>query len=207
MNTKLLTGGLLVVAVIAVVGLFSGGSEITNVVKEQIIGATPGTDFQEYRSFGGVQYWDTQVGINNASSTVLCRVKPPFASSTLTHFSFNITDNDTGAAQYASLSTSSAANTNSTSSPMFGENISIPNDSGGGSARYAWSPFTGTTTQTVIGLKPIQITGGRVSLSGISDNIIRYGEYVSFHVATVTPGTLLERSDIDGTCSFSFREL
>lgn len=190
MNTNKVWIAVVVVAIIAVGGYFTGGKSIV----QNTLGATPTLDGVDnsYVKINGVEEAYVSQAIN-ATSTMLCNIKNPYtASSTLSSFRMRITSGILGNNNY-SISTSSASYGSST--PVLVLDHTIPTLS---TDRVAWFPTGATTTNRVL--------PGINSTTGETNVLLRAGEFVVVRLATTTGAGALT-SYYGGQCSAVFQRI
>lgn len=191
MNNKKAFVGLIVVAIIAIIGNFlPTGKTVVERVTEQL-GATPTLDGVDtpYTSIGGVEVNYANVNLVATSSTICSIPVPENATSTLLYWRVNITDGILGA---NSMSLSTSTNTYATSAAFFILDRSVASEVGGS---FSWQPYASTTNSRLV-------TATSQS-TGESPFILLPGERLNLRLATTTAAGALA-DYYDGTCQAAF---
>ncbi len=192
MNTKSSAGllgagivALLVSLVVCGFALTGGPSQETN---EPQAGSLSGPDISSrYLQWGGVSQWNTGV-YTAATSSVICSIQAPAATSTITLASLLVSASGLNSPSW-SISTSTTNVGSST--PAFAQFTAMATGT-----PYVWTPGgVSTTTNGTLVLNSTNSTGG-------SSYIIAPNQYVNFRIATGTPSTFA--SYITGKCQATF---
>lgn len=142
-----------------------------------------------YVQWGGV--YEYRAGVATvATSSVMCAIQAPAATSTLKFASFLPTANGLGS-QVFSISTSSTAVGSSTPALVQSNSITI-------GTPVIWDGNPATTSNSALVLMNRDTTG-------LGSYIIKPSEYVNFRIATGTPGTF--SSYVTGKCQATFLTL
>src|SRR3990167_9806157 len=139
MNNKNVWIGLVVVAIIAIGSYqFPKVSQTVN----QVLGAVPTLDGVDspFVSVNGERSYHYSQGIT-ATSSVVCIVDPPIATSTLVSYRVKVRTNGIGAAQVVDISTTTAAGGYGSSTPAIAVAVPV----GAGTFDFAWQPNSATT--------------------------------------------------------------
>ena len=167
--------------------------QTTNTQTRKNLTVTGTTTLYQYYSAGGIDYANVQVSFPAATSTYLCIQPNPWfgtGTSSLVSFMARITRGVLGA-NTMSLSTTSASGGYGSSSPAFILDRAVAS---GAQDNIFWNGNS-TTTST-------RILPGTDVTTGASLSVIGPSEYVSYRVATGTPGTFA--TPWAGSCSFTF---
>lgn len=157
-------------------------------------GALAGPDIPfTYLKWGGVQEVNASAALT-ATTTFLCQIQAPPATSTLRLATVRVDSNATGAFTFDVSTSSALSGGYGSSTPAYIKAASVPATADG--APFIWTPDATTTPGTNSGL------WGTVSATGQRLDYIRPNEYVTFRIATGTSGTI--SSFATGQCQASF---
>lgn len=190
-KNKVLLG--VVVLVVLVLGVsFPRGKTVVERIQNQF-GAVPTLDGvdEPSTSIGGVRTFYKRQSLTATSSTI-CSIRNPYATSTVNALSLNITSGILGANNF---SVSTSTNSYATSTQSFILDKTIPT---GAQLSVAWYP--GISTTTSVRLVPSTDSTGAVP------GYVAPGEYVNFRLATTTGAGALA-AYYQGTCSVEFRQI
>jgi len=125
MKNKIVIGGIVIAIFLGVIGIFTGGSTIQQVINKSGIGSVAGTDlYNDYFRFGsgdGIRVWNTAQGLQTATTTV-CSIQSPSATSTLTAAGIKI---DVATTTQSILDIGTSASSNTSTSTQIGTTYTI----------------------------------------------------------------------------------
>lgn len=165
---------------------------------------TNSTQDTPYYSFGGIERYTYRQYMLGTSSSLCVQKNPWNATSTLEGFdTYLASSSSTGlgiANLITDLSTTTALNGYGSSSPAFVKAHTIV---AGSQDQVTWSPMMFASTTIVSGmLFTDRFTG---AASGTSPFIVKPGEYVTYRIASGTPGTF--GTYFIGYCDWNFRKM
>lgn len=198
MNKVLTTGGIIIALVLSIIGLVQND---TKTVVEKPSGALAGPDIP-YRDvcIGGVCSHYEQQPLA-ATSSVICSIPIPTATSTLAAFNMTVTGNNLVAAQTLDVSTSTSqfaqiAGNYGSSTPAYIFAASLP---AAGQKSFFWrSGNSSTTNSKAWGSDTLFNTGEALIVSSTTQT------YLNVRIATGTPGTWASGNYLTGSCSAKF---
>ena len=191
MNTQKILIGLAVVVVLALGVTFPRGKTVVERVVQQL-GAVPTLDGVDspFTSIGGTRTAYITQNLLATSSTI-CSVRNPFATSSLNVISVRITSGILGTNNY---SVSTSTNTYATSTSVLVYDNVVTENLGD---TMVWYPNASTTHPRVL---------PSFAFNGESTSVVRPGEYVNVRLSTTTGATDLA-AYYKGTCSVEFRQI
>src|SRR3990167_3446608 len=145
MENKKVLGVALVAVIIAIGGLFY--PQVQTQVRE-VFGAVSTLDGVDspFVSINGARSYYYSQGIA-ATSSVVCIIDPPIATSTLVSYRVNVRTNGIGASQVVDISTTTATGGYGSSTPAFAVAVPV----GTGTFDFAWQPNSATTSAVLAG--------------------------------------------------------
>lgn len=195
MNKKFIGTALVAVLVIAIIGLFlPTGNPIT----QRIVGAVSTLDGVDnpFVSINGRQEWWGRVGIDSATSSVVCAIKNPYgATSTIKALSLSVRSNgldDTTVSNKIVVSTSTSAFGSSTAALVHDHAIQD-------AFSFSWVPNTATSTGTGPSATGNSRLLAGMTASSTSAYVLGPSEWITFKMSTSSAGTFA--SYMAGSCA------
>lgn len=181
---------LIVLALAAFIGVGVSFSTSGPQTVDKPVGALTSPDLPyNYLCVGGVCTYTVKGTLAATSSSVCAIQNPRGATTTVTAASLQITANGMAQNQKLDISTSSTALGSSTPSLVWNKTVT-----GSAQASISWTPQA-TSTPQLIGIN---------TLTGETNVVLGPTEYLTFKIATGTPGTF--SSYWTGTCTGTFRD-
>lgn len=189
MNKVTIIIGIVVISILTAIGVVTF-SKTSVQTQTQVAGATPTLDgidspYMKINNNKSYSYYQPMA----ATSSVICSIRNPYGTSTLTNFRAFASSSAAFGSQTIDLSTSTTLG--GSSSPAF-----VRAYPAGAVWYMSWVPQASTTNTQLLGPDSTLYTGA-------SNNIIHPGEYVNFRIATATAGTFQAGYEV-GACEGSF---
>ena len=194
-HTMFLTVGVVVAIILGVAGLFGGGTNTIETVREMATGAVVGPDTTfPCESKNGIKTCYESIGFM-ATSSILCAARPADrATSTIRSITVNaVAFGGLGTGQTVSISTTSSSVAYGSSTPAFVQQRTLALQD-----PIVWPAATASTSPA---FDSAQVLANGLA-NGSSNAILAPGEWVTVRVATATPRTLA--SYATGKCNFVF---